>query len=85
MDPVSGCRARDTFAMPYQNCKKLEAISSSSSSRVVSSSSSLGCLVPLAGLIVIFGAAEDLEEGTERGALTGTLLTIEVEGERRVT
>ena len=69
----------DTIAVPHQNCKKLEAISSSSSSWKVSSSSSLGCLVPLASLTVILGVTGVLEEGAERGALTGTLLTFEVE------
>ena len=64
----------DIFAVPHQNCKKLEAISSSSSWKM-SSSSSLGCLVPLASFIAILGATGVLDEGTERGLLTEAFLT----------
>ena len=70
----------DKSAVPYQNCKKLDAISSSSSSLsssswIVSSSSFLGYLVPLASLTVILGVREVLDEGTERGGLPGAFLT----------
>ena len=65
----------DAFAVPHQNCKKLDAISSSSSWNL-SSSSSLGCLVPLAGLMVILGGTRDLDEEAVRGALTGAFLTV---------
>ena len=73
----------DGFAATDQNCKKLDAISSSWSSWTVSSSWSLGCLVPLASLRLILGVPAVLEEGAGRGVLMGGLFTLG--GERRAT
>ena len=70
----------DGFAVTDQNCKKLEAISSSWSSWTVSSSWSLGCLVPLASLRVMLGVPAVLEEVAARGGLMGALFTLEGEG-----
>ena len=58
-------KREEVFGEPDQNCKKLDAISSSSSSRIVSPSSSFGCLVPLATLMVIFGVTGVLEKGAD--------------------
>lgn len=66
----------DASGKIYQNCRKLEAISSSWSSwKVWRWWSSLGwCLVPLATLMVILGVIADFEGGAEGEALTGTFL-----------